>query len=102
MKPIVCKKARNAARNEDCTLNIVGHCLYTTDTTVFCHFADESKGAGRKSDDISGGFGCHNCHSVVDGRVWDAEFEENRDWYLRRSQTRTVRRLIELGIVRYL
>lgn len=96
---IVSRKIRSSARDEDCTLNIVGHCLYTTETTVFCHLPDETSGMGRKSDDISGCYGCHKCHEVIDRRVWDQEFEERRDWYLRRAQTRTMRRLIEKGIV---
>lgn len=96
---IVSKKIRNSARGEDCTFQIVGHCNYNPETTVFCHLPDETKGMGKKSDDISGAYGCSSCHDVVDGRVWDADYHHNADWYMRRAQTRTLRKLIEKGVV---
>jgi len=94
------KKITEAARDQDCTLNILGACNYDPATVVFCHFPDESHGMSRKSDDVSGGFGCSACHSVVDGAVKSPEFAERRDWYLRRAQTRTLRKLFEMKVVK--
>lgn len=68
MKPIVSKKIRNAARGEECCFQIVGVCNHNPETTVLCHLPDESKGMGLKADDLSAAFGCHECHSAVDGR----------------------------------
>ena len=94
------KKYREAARGEDCTLNIVGVCNYDNSTTVLAHFPDETKGIGKKSDEISSGFSCSCCHDVIDSRrPWPPEEKPFFDWYLRRSQTRTIRRAIELGIL---
>lgn len=92
---------RHAARNEECAVEILGVCNGRVDTTVLAHFPDESRGAGRKPDDISAGFCCSACHDVIDGRApWPDEFEERyREWYFRRAQTRTIRRLVELGVV---
>ncbi len=93
------KKITNAARDQDCTLNILGVCNFDPATVVFCHFPDESHGYSRKSDDISGGFGCAKCHAVVDGLKCE-EFQVRKDWYLRRSQTRTLRKLFEMGVIK--
>lgn len=93
---------RMAARGENCTFEIVGVCNHNPETVVLCHLPDESHGMGRKADDISAAFGCSACHDVIDRRVADT-FEairpEVREQYMRRAQTRTMRRLIELGVV---
>lgn len=95
------KKYTDAAKGQPCTLNIVGVCNYDPETTVFCHFPDETNGMGKKSDDISGGDACSNCHDMIDGRVKRShEYGQHQDWYYRRSQTRTLRNRIERGIVK--
>ena len=101
-KPIVSKPARNAARGEACTLELPC-CNGDTDTTVLAHLPDESHGMGRKSDDISACFACSACHDAIDGRSSDwstrIEIKEDAERYMRRAQTRTHRRLIELGVM---
>ena len=98
-------KILKAARGEQCTLQIVGACSGDTSTTVAAHLPDESHGMGRKSDDISICFACHNCHSVIDGRTaWPINGQESEgklgEWYFRRAMTRTWRRLIETGVIK--
>lgn len=92
---------RAAARGEDCTLNIMGACNHDPSTVVLAHLPDESGGIAHKSDDVSSALACQTCHAVIDGRVpWPDEFEEKyRDWYMRRAQTRTIRRMIEKGVI---
>jgi hypothetical protein len=94
------KKYRDAAKGQPCTLNIAGVCNYDPETTVFCHFPDESHGMGKKSDDISGGDGCSDCHDWIDGRT-GSHHSVDTDFYMRRSQTRTLRNRIERGIVKF-
>jgi len=97
------KAIRQSAKGEDCTLNIAGVCNYNPETTVLAHLPDESKGMGRKSDDISACYACSDCHDVIDGRsmkkltvlVEDGELE----WYMRRAMVRTWRRLVDKGII---
>ena len=101
MAKIVCKKARNSARGEDCTFNIVGVCNSNPETTVLCHLPDETKGMGMKADDISAAYGCSSCHDVVDQRVYDFDYASMADWYMRRAQTRTLRRMIATGVVKF-
>ncbi|CAL9960014.1 HNH endonuclease [Vibrio phage K250 g1] len=93
------KKIREAAKGEDCTLNIAGVCNYDSSTVVLTHLPDESHGMSRKADDISACFSCSNCHDVIDRRVVSESFEPDREWYLRRAMVRTWRRLIEMQIV---
>ncbi len=93
------KKILDCAHNEECTIQIAGVCNYDPATTVFMHFPDESHGMSKKSDDLSGGFGCSACHDAVDGRVKSEEFKEYSDFYMRRSQNRTLRRLVDKNII---
>ncbi|RQH70005.1 hypothetical protein IPC102_09545 [Pseudomonas aeruginosa] len=96
MGKIASNAVRDAARGEECTLNIAGVCNYRVDTTVFCHFPDESNGWGAKSDDLSGGFGCSACHDVIDRRNNKVQLTaEDREFYMRRSMVRTWRRLLQ-------
>ena len=98
---IVSKKIRNAARDEACTVNIVGVCSYDPTTTVLAHLPDESKGLGIKADDISSCFSCAACHDCLDGRrPWPESEEPYRDWSSRRAMVRTWRRLVELGVIK--
>ena len=102
MKPIRSDKIRNSAEMEECTLRIITVCNFDARTTVFCHLPDESKGGARKSDDISGCYGCHACHRAIDeptNNAW-ATVLEDREWYMRRAMVRTWRRLIEKGIIK--
>lgn len=97
------KKIRESARGEECTLNIAGICNHNTETTVLCHLPDESHGIAKKSDDVSSAYGCSACHDLIDGRdnkKWSFK-PEDIEWYMRRAQTRTLRRLIEKGLVWY-
>lgn len=94
------KHIRAAARGEDCCMQILGACNSDPSTVVLAHLPDESNGMGRKSDDASAAFACDTCHGVTDGRLpWPGDEQRHRDWYFRRAQTRTLRRLVELGVV---
>jgi hypothetical protein len=94
------RKITNAARGQQCQIQIAGVCNNSPDTVVFCHFPDESHGIAKKADDISGAFGCSACHNVVDGRVRSDEWRAHRLFYMRRAQTRTIRALFELGVIK--
>lgn len=92
---------RAAAQGEDCTLNIMGACNSDPATVVLAHLPDESGGMGHKSDDLSSCFACDTCHAVIDGRTpWPGDERKGRDWYIRRAQTRTLRRLVEMGVIK--
>ena len=98
--PVQSKKVRASARGEDCTLNITGVCNHNPETVVLCHFPSDI--AGYKSTDLSSGYGCSSCHSALDGatKIDPPLSDENIQYYMRRSQVRTMHRLIEKGIVK--
>ena len=92
------KNITQAARGEECTLNYA-NCNGNTESTVFAHFNDgwAGKGMGQKADDCAGFFACNNCHDDYDnGRI----YEKDKDWFLRRAYYRTIRRLIDKGILK--
>jgi hypothetical protein len=96
------KAVRNAANGELCTLQIIGVCQGGTESTVLAHLPDESHGISRKADDTSACFACAGCHDVIDGRRRWPDSEDRADvhqFYMRRAQTRTIRRLVELGVI---
>lgn len=99
MGKIVSKALRDSARGEVCTVQIYGICNYDPETTVLAHLPDESKGMGTKSDDISGCYACASCHDALDGRRKEPIAQQELEWYMRRAQTRTLRRLFEKGIL---
>lgn len=92
-------KLRDSARDQSCTLNIAGVCNYQPETVVLCHFPDETHGISKKSDDISSGFGCSACHDCIDGRHTVKLSQEDKEFYMRRAQTRTLRVWVDLGLV---
>ena len=100
MGTIRSKALTESAQGEECTLRLAGICSYRTDTTVWAHLPDESKGGSTKADDISGCYACQACHDVIDGRCRTHTLTaEDREWYMRRAQTRSMRRLLEKGIL---
>jgi len=93
---------RDSARDEECTLHIVGVCNYDPATTILAHLPDESHGMARKADDISSCYACSSCHDYLDGRVKvHEEWHYEREWYMRRALVRTLRRLIEKEILSF-
>lgn len=104
-KPIRSQKLRDSARGEDCTLNIEGVCNYDPATTVLSHLPDESHGGSRKSDDHVACYGCSSCHGFIDGSIVKSgrlrtQFQEMSEWFYRRAQNRTLRRMIEKGLIK--
>jgi hypothetical protein len=94
------KKYTQAAKGQQCKVNIAGVCNYQEETVVFAHFPDESHGMGIKADDICGADCCSSCHDVIDGRVQNGGYHGNEHFYLRRAQTRTIRDRIKRGILK--
>ena len=92
------KAIRNAAKGQDCTVNIVGVCNYNPETVVFAHYPSEGKGMGIKSSDLCGGFCCSNCHDQLDSRSGKLDYYE-KEAYMRRSMVRTLEKLADMGIL---
>jgi len=86
---------RKAARGQDCTMQVVGVCNFNPETTIHAHFPSEI--AGYKATDISGGQICSACHDWIDRRI--PSDDSDREFYMRRSQVRTMTRLVDMGII---
>ncbi len=97
-EPIRSAKLREAARGEECTLQIFGCCVGGTETTVLAHLHDETFGFGEKADDTSAVFACFGCHDEIDGRTRKTNGAD-LTWYKLRALQRTIRRLVERGIM---
>jgi hypothetical protein len=63
---------------------------------------DDGKGKGQKADDCFVAYACNRCHDFIDSRYptpvsqYD---QEERDWYLDRGIKRTIRRLLDKGVL---
>lgn len=95
---LVSKKLRDSARGEVCTFNVVGVCNYNPETTVLAHLPVEI--AGTKSTDLSAAFACSDCHDWLDRRSRSPCADEDREFYMRRANIRTLHRWKELGLLR--
>lgn len=94
--PVRSKRLRDSARDEQCTLNIVGHCNYDPSTTVLAHLDSEGKGMALKSPDYAAAFACGGCHTALDQHLIP---EAERHWYALRGMLRTWSRWIDMGLI---
>jgi len=93
-KPFRSKAITQAAKDEACTV-----CGRNDGTTVFCHLNESwaGKGMGQKADDCAGFFGCAKCHFRYDVRERLEYVDYN---IILRAYYRTIRRLLDRGILR--
>lgn len=94
-RPIRMPKLLSAADGEACTV-----CGCQDGTVVFCHLNESwaGKGMSQKADDCAGFFGCRRCHDFYDRRSNGPI--RLTDGVILRAYYRTVRRLIEKGVLR--
>lgn len=101
-KPYRNKKILEAARGEECLIESPV-CNYDPETVVACHSneSDDGKGTGQKADDCFIAFGCSACHNLVDGgELGYGSTAEYKKYYLNRGIKRTIRRLLDLGVIK--
>ena len=98
MKPVVSKKIRNAARGQDCTMQVCGVCNHNPETTVLAHVNTTGAGSrGAKCHDFSAVFSCYACHYWHDNNMGS---QLDRLFYTRRALVRTWEKLIEMGHIK--
>ena len=72
---------RTEARGRECQIRIPDVCCHDPDTVVLCHLPNRALGS--KSHNLHGAYGCHTCHSVVDGRAPSEHTKDTiRLWFL--------------------
>jgi len=91
------KKIRDAARGEECTVELHPYCCGDPATTVLAHAPSPRKGGSIKSPDWWGAHACSICHDIVDGRRKTDLSSEEIHRCLMRGVFRTMERLIEEG-----
>lgn len=93
----------DAARDEECTVRIVGACNHRTDTTVAAHWPglDGGRGMGLKSHGLCIAFACSGCHDVIDMRrplpLGASRISVELDYH--RGHLRTLVRLAQKGLL---
>jgi len=99
IEPIRSKAIRDSARGAPCMLNFPC-CNHDPETTVWCHWDDESFGKGRKAHDTSGFPGCSSCHAWLDvGWAGKMDVALIR-FYVLRAMQRAFVHLIDTGAVK--
>jgi hypothetical protein len=67
---------------------------------VHCHYrVMDISGAGLKSPDWLGAFGCYRCHAIVDGQVNSTYSDAERRLMLAEGMARTLLILINEGVI---
>lgn len=63
-------KITESARNEDCTVRIIGACTFDPATTIWSHARWNAAGRGKaiKALDLAGAYACTSCDAVYDGQ----------------------------------
>lgn len=104
MKPYRSKKLTDAAKGQQCTLEIPGVCIGGTETTVACHSPLLEDRQGTKAPDFAVMDGCMRCHSIIDRREklpgGDYINDEDQRFYVHRAIMRTLANRFERGILK--
>ena len=101
------KKILQAAKGEECLAQFPG-CTGGGEDTCFRHLNESwaGKGTGQKADDIAGFISCQHCENLYAGlnpqmsaEDW-LEWAQNSYWYICRAMYRTIRRLLDKGVLK--
>jgi ferredoxin len=94
------KKLLDAARDQDCTIQIPGVCNRDKSTVVGCHanWLEYGKGGAMKAHDCYIAFGCSACHFAIDQGT-KLSYEEKKE-YWRQGFERTILVLFTRGILK--
>lgn len=92
---------RASARGEACTLRFPC-CSFDPATTVWCHSnrAEDGKGMGIKARDEEGAYGCHACHSWLDGGYAGHMPRALVDVYFDLARAESQKILVRKGLIR--
>lgn len=89
---------RKSAQGQECQVRIPGVCNGNPETTVWCHVNDGTNGVGAKPNDMSGCYGCSDCHDAIDRRRRDVP-QTDLCRYILDAVLRSQRILRDLGII---
>lgn len=96
-------KITQSAKGMECQIRIPGACNHNSETVVWCHANGlaSGKGIGMKSFDLSGAFGCSDCHSIYDRRRKHGylTYEQVQVCFFE-GHLRSLKILIDIGLVK--
>lgn len=92
-------KLRNAAKGQQCAVQIIGVCNFNPGTVVLAHLPSTTHGVAYKSDDFWAVDCCSNCHDVLDGRVPFEWLVGEKEQYILAALRITLMRRIRDGIL---
>ena len=92
------KKWTDEARDQPCTMRLIGHCNGNPETTVFAHA--NGAGMGMKTDDYNGADMCSDCHDAFDGRVDSHHSKPQLLKAFENARYETIVNRLERGIVK--
>ena len=98
----VSKNIRRGAKDEPCTVNVIGVCNFNNETTVLAHIQLPGCGImGGKVNDLSGCYACSDCHDFIDRRNGMDKHpeQEYRLSYMLRGVINTKIRQVEQGLL---
>ena len=90
---------RNAAKGQQCAVQILGVCNFNPETVVLAHLPSVTHGMAYKSDDIWAVDCCSSCHEVLDGRVPFIWLAGEKEQYILAALHTTLIRRIRDGIL---
>lgn len=95
-------KITASAKDEDCTVRIIGICTHDPATTIWSHsrHGAAGKGKGIKALDIAGAYACTACDAAYDqmqGVKHMTRAEVDLDWFM--GHMRSLVRLNEKGLI---
>jgi hypothetical protein len=90
-------KIRESARGENCLVRIPGVCNWDSATVVLAHLG--GGGYGMKSPDYLGAYCCSACHDALDGRVPSEYSRQRLTAYHWHGIGRTLKILVEKGLL---
>jgi len=93
-------KITKSARDEECTLQIFPYCNQDPATTVLAHLPCEDKGMAKKSPDWWSAYACSTCHGIIDGHIKTDLSQEEINKCMMRGKYRTMKRMIEKGLIK--
>jgi hypothetical protein len=91
---------RKSAKGEECTLRFPC-CRGDSSTVVWCHSNayQDGKGAGLKARDEEGCYGCHACHTFLDGGYAGHMHRSLVDKYFDLARTESQKILKKKGLI---
>ena len=105
------KRILKECHNQDnlCTVQLPG-CQGRPTVPAHSNASDDGKGGSQKADDIFVAIACQHCHDVVDGRKRCFGSSDNllngfmtiqeRQWYHDRGIKRTIRIMLDRGVIK--